>query len=127
MRPFVATALLLLTLVARADGPVTVAPSSDPLATWQLVGIRVSPASPATVAITIVWLTQGGRAANLDTDLYPLEIVLTGAEITGFLGAVSPASTDSFSGTANSAKRFRQRASKWLIDNGKISRGGNES
>lgn len=127
MKTALVLVLLLVSFAAYSDGPIAVAPSSDPASTWQFIGIKVIPSTPPSVVISVVWLTQSGRDAQLDTDLYPREITLVGAEIVSFLAAISPAGTDSFSATAGAAKRFRQRASRWLIDNGKIARGGNES
>lgn len=127
IRTFIAALSLAFALNALADGQIAVVPTSDPAATWQFESICIhSNAAPPAAVINIVWLTQAGRNAQLDTDLYPRAVTLAGAELVSFIGAVSPASTDAFSGTAGAAKRFRQRAGKWLIDNGKIARGANE-
>lgn len=122
-------AALLLFFVALnlgADGTVTTQPTADPLADWQIVGLCVHAAS-GSATITIKWLTSSGAEARLDPTLYATSITLSGAEVVSFIAAVSPAGTDTFSSTAGAAKRFRQRASKWLIDNGKLTRAANES
>lgn len=111
-----------------ADGTVTVQPTADSLATWHLAELylNTSAAGPS-VTIVLRWVATSGAEVAPDPVLYPRTITLTGAEVVGMCAAISPAGTDSFSGTAGAAKRLRQRLSKWLIDNGKLARGANES
>lgn len=127
MKRFVALLLVSFSLFAFADGTVTVTPAADPPVTWQFTGICINPnAGPGAISLSITWLAQSGREAPLDQELYPKAITLTGAEVVQFIAAVSPAGTDTFSSTPGAAKRFRQRATKWLIDNGKLARAANE-
>ena len=111
-----------------ADGTVTVQPTADTLATWHLAELylNTSAAGPS-VTIVLRWVTASGAEATLDPAIYPRTITLTGAEVVSICAAISPAGTDTFSGTAGAAKRFRQRVAKWLIDNGKLTRATNES
>ena len=119
---------LLLSLPVLADGTITVQPTSDPPATWIITELYVGmAASGPSVVVTIKWLTASGAEAHLDAVNYPRVVTLTGANVVAFCAALSPAGTDTFSGTAGAAKRFRQRATKFLIDGGFITRGANES
>jgi hypothetical protein len=118
--------LLFLTLPALADGTVTVAPAADPVATWAFTGLCINPSGATSSAmVTITWTTAGGQDAAVDATLYPRVVVLTAAEMLSFVAAISPAGADTFSASA-AAKRLRQRAAKWLIDNGKLTRAANE-
>jgi hypothetical protein len=117
---------LLFALNLAADGTVTTQPSADSVADWQIVSVCMH-AATVSATIHIRWLHASGAEARLDSTLYVTAITITGAEVAQFIAAVSPAGTDTFSSTGNAAKRFRQRASKWLIDNGKLTRAANES
>lgn len=113
MRALSLVLVLLFAFAAAGDGTVTDTVSVAP-ATWKIASIRMQTGSngeAAGVWISIHYLDSLSRLVQEST------IYLTPAEVSSFITVTNSAVTGE-SGTA--VKRYRQRVTKWLIDNGKI-------
>ena len=103
-----------------SDATLNVLPTADRIQRLEITHFGINPnAGPANATINLIWYTESGKAAT-DTGDLPTNIVLTGADLVAFLGAISPNAADGFMAVANPALRFRRRALAWLIDNGKL-------
>lgn len=114
MRRFaIAAALLLFATVSFADGTITTPANITPTS-WKIAAVHMVTGSGGDLpSVTIAIHYFNDSAALVQT----ANITLTSAEISSFV-TVTNSAVAGESGTA--VKRYRQRVSRWLIDNGKI-------
>lgn len=110
------SALLLATLSVLADGIVTTPPSVAPTS-WKIASVTEITGASATdlagITIVIYYFDASGRLLTGETQT----VSLTTAEIVSFLTTTNAAVAGE---SGSSVKRRRQRVTKWLVDNGKI-------
>jgi hypothetical protein len=102
-----------LTWPLLADGTVTT-PTNIAPTTWKIASVNMVTGSGGdTPGVTITLHYFDASPALVQTT----QILLTNAEIASFFTTTNSAVAGE-SGTA--VKRYRQRVTKWLVDNGKI-------
>lgn len=116
----VVAAVLCAAFAIMADGIVTT-PVNNPATSFKIVGVVTSTGAtgqaPPSVVISIVYLDAQSAIVRIDTIMItsPFEIDSLCSQLeTSFEG-------EDVSDTAGvHIKRYRQRLTKWLVDNGKI-------
>lgn len=104
---------LVLAATLAADGTVTVPQNIAP-ASWKIAQIEMQNGAGTDIPLVrIVLYYFDAQAVIVRRD----SILLAGAEISSFITVTnSPVTGES----GSAVKRYRQRVTKWLIDNGKI-------
>lgn len=106
--------LVVLPLVALADGTVTV-PVSNPATTWKIAGTATYSGAlggAPTITFQIAYFDAAGAWSRTDV------VQLTDpTEMNSFTGQLLSAVTGE---TGTNTQKFRMRATKWLVDNNKI-------
>lgn len=110
---FICALLISIAGSMLADGSVTV-PANIAPTTWGIAEVRITAGlggdSPA-IRVTIYYFDAAPMLVRTDV------VLVTNSEVVSLITAINnPAAGES----GSQVKRFRQRITKWLVDNGKI-------